>query len=64
MEMMQFTSGTSRDRPSGTYIGTWEIVPQSGRGDPALISGSGTSSGVFGTADVDGRTFTGTITCS
>jgi hypothetical protein len=63
MEMMQFKSGADRDRPSGTYIGTWQIVPNSGRGALASISGSGTSRGVFGTAQADGRTFTGDIAC-
>ena len=63
MEMMQFKSGANRDRPSGTYLGTWQIVPDSGRDALASISGSGTSRGVFGTAQADGRTFTGTIAC-
>jgi hypothetical protein len=63
MEMMQFKSGADRDRPSGTYIGTWQIVPNSGRGALTSISGSGTSRGVFGTAQADGRTFTGDIAC-
>jgi hypothetical protein len=63
MEMMQFKSGAEHDRPSGTYIGTWEIVPESGRDGLVSITGSGTSHGVFGTAQADGRTFTGTIAC-
>ena len=63
MEMMQFKSGADRDRPTGTYIGTWQIVPNSGRGALTSISGSGTSHGVFGTAQAEGRTFTGGIAC-
>lgn len=63
MEMMQFKSGSNRDRPSGTYIGTWQIVPESGRGALASISGSGTSAGGFDTAESDGRTFIGAVAC-
>jgi hypothetical protein len=63
VETMQYRSGPNDDLDSGTYIGTWRIVDESGRGDLSSIAGSGTSSGVFGTAPTDGRTFTGTIEC-
>jgi hypothetical protein len=64
VEMIQFVSGPDRDRPSGTYTGTWQIVPQSGRNGLESITGSGTSSGVFGTAQDVGRTLTGKVTCT
>ncbi len=63
VELMQFVSGADRDRPTGTYKGTWQIVDGSGRGALSTIAGSGTSTGVFGTAADQGRTFTGTIAC-
>jgi hypothetical protein len=63
VETMQYRSGPNDDLDSGTYMGTWRIVDESGRGDLRSIAGSGTSSGVFGTAGTDGRTFTGTIEC-
>jgi hypothetical protein len=63
VELMQFVSGPDRDRDSGTYKGTWQIVDGSGRGALADIAGSGTSEGIFGTAGDTGRNFTGTINC-
>lgn len=63
VEVMQFVSGADRDRPTGTYKGTWQIVDSSGRGELSTVAGSGTSNGVFGTAGDEGRTFTGSITC-
>jgi hypothetical protein len=63
VETMQYRSGPNDDQDSGTYVGTWRVVDESGRGDLSSIAGSGTSSGVFGTASTDGRTFTGTIAC-
>lgn len=64
VEMMQFVSGAARDRDSGTYIGTWQIVTESGRNGLASIEGRGTSTGLFGTAGDVGRTFTGTANCT
>lgn len=64
IEIMQFVSGADHDRDSGTYTGTWQIVPESGRGELASLSGSGTSQGGFGTAPDAGREFTGSLTCS
>jgi hypothetical protein len=64
VETMQFRSGPNDDEDSGTYVGTWRIVDESGRLSLSSIAGSGTSSGSFSTAGTDGRTFTGTITCS
>lgn len=64
VEFMQFVSGPDRDRDSGTYIGTWQIVPNSGRGALSTIAGSGTSTGNFGTAPQKGRAFAGNVTCS
>jgi hypothetical protein len=63
VEIMQFVSGANRDRDSGTYIGTWQIVAQSGRSGLESITGSGSSTGSFGTAVDIGRSFTGTISC-
>lgn len=63
VELMQFVSGADRDRDTGTYKGTWQIVDGSGRDELSNISGSGTSDGVFGTASEVGRTFTGTLGC-
>jgi hypothetical protein len=63
VETMQFRSGPNDDQDSGTYLGTWRVVDESGRLNLSTITGSGTSSGVFGTAGTDGRTFTGAITC-
>lgn len=63
VEFMQFVSGPDRDRDTGTYKGTWQIVPNSGRGFLSALSGSGTSDGLFATAGDVGRTFTGSVTC-
>jgi hypothetical protein len=60
-ETLQFVSGSNLDRPTGTYKGTWTIVPQSGRLGLATIAGSGTTSSIFG--DANGRPFVGTVTC-
>jgi hypothetical protein len=47
------------------YSGTWQIVPESGRGPLASLSGSGTSAGDITYSDDTtwARTFTGTVTC-
>lgn len=63
VELMQFVSGSERDRDTGTYKGTWQIVDGSGRDELSTIAGSGTSNGIFGTAGDVGRTFTGTVSC-
>jgi hypothetical protein len=48
---------------SGQFIGTWQIMPASGRGDLTSISGSGTLAPAT-TDDPDAiRVHTGTITC-
>lgn len=64
-ETIQDTWSTDTFTERGTYIGTWQIVPESGRGALANVSGSGTSSGEITYADEtkNARTFTGTITC-
>jgi hypothetical protein len=63
METLQFRSGPNRDLNTATYVGTWQIVAESGRGSLSTISGSGSSSGDVSTAATDGRTFTGRIAC-
>jgi hypothetical protein len=63
VELMQFVSGADRDRDTGTYKGTWQIVEGSGRDALRNVAGSGTSTGVFGKAGDEGRTFTGSISC-
>ena len=61
IETVQILSGPDRDYSKATAIGTWEIVPDSGRNGLRTISGSGTSSGVY--PDLD-RTASGTVTCT
>jgi hypothetical protein len=63
VEIMQFVSGAGHDREDGTYTGTWQIVPESGRVELTGVSGSGASNGLFATAGDVGREFTGTISC-
>jgi hypothetical protein len=48
---------------SGQFIGRWQILPGSGRGDLAEIAGSGTVLAAF-TDDPDAsRTHTGAVSC-
>lgn len=61
IETVQIVSGPDEDYSTGTATGTWEIVPDSGRGDLRNISGSGTSSGL---APDYGRSASGTVTCT
>ena len=63
VETIQFVSGDDLDRDTGTYEGTWQIVAESGRNGLSSVAGRGTSSGVFGTASEEGRTFTGSVSC-
>jgi hypothetical protein len=62
-EIMQFTSDDKGTIDKGHYDGTWQIVPQSGRGGLVNLSGSGVSHGLYATAGDVGRTFTGTLSC-
>jgi hypothetical protein len=61
IETVQIASGPDRDYSKGTAIGTWQIVPDSGRGDLRGISGNGSSSGLA--PDYD-RSASGTVTCT
>lgn len=62
-EITQFESGPGQDFDTGTYTGTWQIVPESGRGPLAALGGNGTTVAGFLAAQESGRTFTGTVTC-
>ena len=64
VETVQIVSGPDRDFRTGTSAGSWQIVPDSGRGDLRTISGSGTSSGHATDLDTVGRSFSGAVSCT
>jgi hypothetical protein len=64
VETVLLVSGPDRDWEAGTSTSSWQIVPDSGRGDLRTISGSGTSSGHATDLDTAGRSFTGAVTCT
>ena len=65
--VIETLQGQGIDRSTRDALtGDWQIVPKSGRGPLATISGDGTSSGVLdygATPNGQARTFTGTISC-
>jgi len=60
VEIVQFVNGGAA---IGDYTGTWQIVPDSGRGELKSVNGRGTMTGTYNRAVVR-RTLTGVVSCS